>query len=110
MRPSQRQPHELRPVSIERQYTRHAEGSVLIRMGDTHVLCTASVEESVPGFLRGKGNGHEGAEKRGKKNWSGHDDTHWLKLQSFQTVCRNRDGCVSLRRNKLLLRLLPSVV
>jgi len=62
MRPSQRLPHQLRQVSIERAFTRHAEGSVLIRMGDTHVLCTASVEESVPGFLRGKGQGWVTAE------------------------------------------------
>ena len=62
MRPSQRLPHQLRPVSIERRFTRHAEGSVLIRMGDTHVLCTASVEETVPGFLRGKGQGWVTAE------------------------------------------------
>ena len=62
MRPSQRLPHQLRPVSIQREFTRHAEGSVLIRMGDTHVLCTASVDESVPGFLRGKGQGWVTAE------------------------------------------------
>jgi ribonuclease PH len=61
-RPSQRQPHQMRQVSIERAFTRHAEGSVLIRMGDTHVLCTASVEESVPSFLRGKGQGWVTAE------------------------------------------------
>ena len=48
---------ELRAVSIERRYTRHAEGSVLIAFGDTRVLCTASVEEKVPPFLRGKGEG-----------------------------------------------------
>ncbi len=62
MRPSQRQADELRPLKIERNFTRHAEGSVLIRMGDTHVLCTASVEESVPPFLRGKGQGWVTAE------------------------------------------------
>jgi ribonuclease PH len=62
MRPSQRLSHQLRDVRIERSYTRHAEGSVLIRMGDTHVLCTASVEESLPGFLRGKGQGWVTAE------------------------------------------------
>ena len=62
MRPSQRQPNELRVVRITRQYTRHAEGSVLIEMGDTRVLCTASVEESVPPFLRGKGQGWVTAE------------------------------------------------
>ncbi|KAA3655465.1 MAG: ribonuclease PH [Rhodocyclaceae bacterium] len=57
MRPSQRQPHQLRPIRITRGFTKHAEGSVLIEFGDTRVLCTASVEESVPGFLRGKGTG-----------------------------------------------------
>ena len=62
MRPSQRLPDQLRTLAIERNFTRHAEGSVLIRMGDTHVLCTASVEESVPPFLRGKGQGWVTAE------------------------------------------------
>lgn len=57
MRPSQRQPDQLRPVRITRGFTRHAEGSVLVEFGDTRVLCTASVEETVPGFLRGKGQG-----------------------------------------------------
>jgi ribonuclease PH len=47
----------LRPLRIRRNFTRHAEGSVLIEVGNTHVLCTASVEEGVPGFLRGKGQG-----------------------------------------------------
>ena len=62
MRPSQRQPDQLRPVSLTRNFTRHAEGSVLIEMGDTRVLCTASVEENVPPFLRGKGQGWVTAE------------------------------------------------
>ena len=62
MRPSQRQPDQLRTLVIERNFTRHAEGSVLIRMGDTHVLCNASVEENVPPFLRGKGQGWVTAE------------------------------------------------
>ena len=62
MRPSQRLPDQLRPVRITRNFTRHAEGSVLIEMGDTRVLCTASVEESVPPFLRGKGQGWVTAE------------------------------------------------
>ena len=62
MRPSQRQPDQLRPVGITRNFTRHAEGSVLIAMGDTRVLCTASVEESVPPFLRGRGQGWVTAE------------------------------------------------
>ena len=62
MRPSGRAVDELRPLSIVRGFTRHAEGSVLIRMGDTHVLCTASVEERVPPFLKGKGQGWVTAE------------------------------------------------
>jgi ribonuclease PH len=62
MRPSQRQPDQLRQVSLTRNFTRHAEGSVLIEMGDTRVLCTASVEEKVPPFLRGRGEGWVTAE------------------------------------------------
>jgi ribonuclease PH len=61
-RPSQRSNNQLRPVEIIRHYTKHAEGSVLIKFGDTHVLCTASVEEKVPGFLKGKGQGWVTAE------------------------------------------------
>jgi ribonuclease PH len=62
MRPSHRQPSQLRPLRITRRFTRHAEGSVLIELGDTRVLCTASVEESVPPFLRGSGQGWVTAE------------------------------------------------
>lgn len=62
MRPGGRQPEELRPISITRGYTRHAEGSVLVAVGDTRVLCTASVEETVPGFLKGRGRGWVTAE------------------------------------------------
>ncbi|MBK7674101.1 MAG: ribonuclease PH [Candidatus Accumulibacter sp.] len=62
MRPSLRQPSQLRPLRITRHFTRHAEGSVLIELGDTRVLCTASVEESVPPFLRGSGQGWVTAE------------------------------------------------
>ncbi|HSH73473.1 MAG TPA: ribonuclease PH [Methylophilaceae bacterium] len=61
-RPSQRTANQLRPVEIIRNYTKHAEGSVLVKFGDTHVLCTASVEEKVPGFLRGKNQGWVTAE------------------------------------------------
>ncbi len=56
-RPSGRAPDQLRQVTIERQFTRHAEGSVLISFGDTRVLCTASVDNKAPAFLRGKGEG-----------------------------------------------------
>ena len=57
MRPSKRQPDQLRNIHITRRYTRHAEGSVLIECGDTKVLCTASIEDKVPVFLKGKGQG-----------------------------------------------------
>jgi len=57
MRPSGRKPDELRPIRFTRDYTRHAEGSVLVEYGDTRVICTASVEERVPGFMRNKGCG-----------------------------------------------------
>jgi ribonuclease PH len=62
MRPSNRQADEMRSINITRNYTKHAEGSVLIEFGDTKVICTASVEERVPGFLRGKGQGWVTAE------------------------------------------------
>ncbi|WP_273428941.1 ribonuclease PH [Chitinibacter tainanensis] len=62
MRPSQRQPNELRQVTLTRHYTCHAEGSVLVEFGNTKVICTASVEEKVPPFLKGKGEGWVTAE------------------------------------------------
>lgn len=62
MRPSGRKLDELRPVSIETGVTRHAEGSCLIRMGDTHVLCTATLDERVPSFLKNAGLGWVTAE------------------------------------------------
>ena len=57
MRPSKRLPDQLRNIRITRRYTRHAEGAVLIEAGDTKVLCTVSVEDKVPPFLKGKGQG-----------------------------------------------------
>ena len=62
MRPSKRAADEMRHISITRNYTKHAEGSVLIEFGDTKVICTASVENRVPGFLRGQGKGWVTAE------------------------------------------------
>ncbi len=61
-RPSQRAFDQMRPVTIQRHFTKHAEGSVLIACGDTRVICTASVEERVPAWLRGKGQGWVTAE------------------------------------------------
>ena len=62
MRPSGRQISEMRPISIETGVTRHAEGSCLIKVGDTHVLCTATVDERVPPFLKNSGLGWVTAE------------------------------------------------
>jgi len=62
MRPSGRKPGELRAVKLQRRFTKHAEGSVLVEFGDTRVLCTASVEERVPPFLRDTGRGWVTAE------------------------------------------------
>ena len=62
MRPSGRTPEQMREIRITRNYTKHAEGSVLVEFGDTKVICTASVETRVPGFLRGKGQGWVTAE------------------------------------------------
>ncbi len=62
MRPSGRAPDELRPITLTRNYTRHAEGSVLVEFGDTRVLCNASIEARAPAFLKGTGRGWVTAE------------------------------------------------
>ena len=62
MRPSGRKPNQLRDIRITRNYTKHAEGSVLIEFGETRVLCNVSVDEKVPNFLKGKGQGWVTAE------------------------------------------------
>ncbi|MBB6012064.1 ribonuclease PH [Aquamicrobium sp. NLF2-7] len=62
MRPSKRQPDEMRAISFERGFSKHAEGSCLVKFGDTHVLCTASLEERVPGWMRNSGKGWVTAE------------------------------------------------
>lgn len=62
MRPSGRAPDQLRAIKLTRNYTKHAEGSVLVEFGDTRVICTASVENRVPGFLKGSGQGWVTAE------------------------------------------------
>ena len=62
MRPSGRQPDQLREIKLTRNFTKHAEGSVLVEFGDTQVICTASIEERVPHWLKGKGKGWVTAE------------------------------------------------
>lgn len=54
MRPSNREANQLRPIQLTRNYTKHAEGSVLVEFGQTKVLCNASVTEGVPRFIKGK--------------------------------------------------------
>ena len=61
-RPSQRQLDQMRDVSFDFGFSKHAEGSCLIRFGDTHVLCTASLSDTVPGWMRGQGKGWVTAE------------------------------------------------
>jgi ribonuclease PH len=62
MRPNGRAPHEMRPIKLTRHYTKHAEGSVLVEFGDTKVICTATVEDRLPRFLKSKGQGWVTAE------------------------------------------------
>ena len=83
MRASNRRPDQLRPVSIERGVNKYAEGSALIRCGDTHVLCTASVEEKVPPFLRGKNQGWVTAAAR-------HARAHRARIRTRQTAGSHR--------------------
>jgi len=102
MRHSKRQPTQLRPVTITRGFTRHAEGSVLIGFGDTRVLCTASVEESVPSFLRGKGQGWLTAEY-GMLPRSTH-------TRSAREAARGKQGGRTLEIQRLIGRSLRAVV
>jgi ribonuclease PH len=102
MRPSGRAADELRPVRITRHYTRHAEGSVLIEFGDTRVLCTASVEEKVPSFLKGKGQGWITAEY-GMLPRATHERTH-------REAARGKQGGRTLEIQRLIGRALRSAV
>ncbi|MFO1405990.1 MAG: ribonuclease PH [Steroidobacteraceae bacterium] len=102
MRPSGRSPEELRPVRITRGYTRHAEGSVLVEFGDTRVLVTASVEDGVPSFLRGKGEGWVTAEY-GMLPRSTH-------TRSAREAARGKQGGRTLEIQRLIGRSLRAVV
>ena len=101
-RPSGRAPDQLRQVRLERGFTRHAEGSVLVCFGETRVLCTASVEERVPGFLRGKGEGWVTAEygmlprathtRSDREAARGKQGGRTLEIQRL--ICRSLRACV----------------
>lgn len=102
MRPSGRTPDQLRDVRITRRYTRHAEGSVLIEFGDTRVLCTATVDERVPPFLKGKGQGWITAEY-GMLPRSTHE-----RMQ--REAARGKQGGRTLEIQRLIGRALRSAV
>lgn len=102
MRHDQRRPDQLRPVRLTRHFTRHAEGSVLVEFGDTRVLCTASVEESVPPFLRGKGQGWVTAEYGMLPR-----ATH---TRSAREAARGKQGGRTLEIQRLIGRSLRAVV
>ena len=101
VRPSGRAPDELRPVRIARGFTRHAEGSVLVEFGETRVLCTASVEEKVPGFMKGSGKGWLTAEY-GMLPRSTH-------TRSDREAARGKQGGRTLEIQRLIGRSLRSV-
>ncbi|KAF1686116.1 ribonuclease PH [Pseudoxanthomonas broegbernensis] len=102
VRPSGRAPDQLRQVSIERGFTRHAEGSVLVCFGQTRVLCTASVENRVPAFLRGKGEGWVTAEY-GMLPRSTH-------TRSDREAARGKQGGRTLEIQRLIGRTLRACV
>ena len=101
-RPSGRAPEELRAVRISRGYTRHAEGSVLVEFGDTRVLVTASVEDGVPSFMRGKGEGWVTAEYGMLPR-----ATH---TRSAREAARGKQGGRTLEIQRLIGRSLRAVV
>jgi ribonuclease PH len=102
MRPSGRSPDQMRQVSFQRRFTRHAEGSVLASFGDTRVLVTASIEERVPGFLRGTGQGWVTAEY-GMLPRSTH-------TRSDREAARGRQGGRTLEIQRLIGRSLRAVM
>lgn len=101
-RPSGRRPDQLRPVRIQRHFTRHAEGSVLVSFGGTQVLCTASVEDGVPPFLRNSGKGWLTAEY-GMLPRSTH-------TRSPREAAKGKQGGRTLEIQRLIGRALRSVV
>ncbi len=102
MRPSGRQPDQMRLVRFTRHFTRHAEGSVLVEFGDTRVLCTATVETRVPPFLKGKGRGWVTAEY-GMLPRATHD-------RMVRESARGKQGGRPLEIQRLIGRALRAVV
>ncbi len=102
MRVSGRRPDELRRVALTRNYTKHAEGSVLVEFGDTRVLCTASVEERVPGFLKGRAQGWLTAEYGMLPRSTG--------TRSEREAARGRQGGRTLEIQRLIGRSVRAVI
>ncbi|MBY6204821.1 ribonuclease PH [Halomonas denitrificans] len=101
-RPSGRRPDQLRPIDIQRDFTMHAEGSVLISCGETRVLCTASVEDRVPPWLRGKGSGWVTAEYGMLPRATG--------SRNMREATRGKQGGRTLEIQRLIGRSLRAVV
>jgi ribonuclease PH len=101
-RPSGRAPDELRTIEIHRNYTKHAEGSVLVKFGDTHVLCTASSEDRVPPFLRNAGRGWVTAEYGMLPRSTG--------SRMAREAARGRQGGRTMEIQRLIGRSLRAVV
>jgi ribonuclease PH len=105
MRPSKREPNQLRPIQITRHYTNHAEGSVLVEFGQTRVLCTASVIDGVPRFLKGKNEGWITAEygmlprathsRNDREASKGKQGGRTLEIQRL--IGRSLRGCIDLK-------------
>lgn len=102
MRPSGRTAQQIRPVTMTRNYTRHAEGSVLIEFGDTKVLCNASVQEGVPRFLKGKGQGWVTAEYGMLPR-----ATH---TRSDREAARGKQGGRTMEIQRLIARSLRAII
>ena len=106
MRPSQRELHQLRPIKLTRQFTQHAEGSVLVEFGQTRVLCTASVQDGVPRFIKGKNQGWITAEygmlprathtRHDREASKGKQGGRTLEIQRL--IGRSLRACVDLKR------------
>ncbi|MGY4658545.1 ribonuclease PH [Ewingella americana] len=102
MRPAGRNAQQVRPLTLTRNYTKHAEGSVLVEFGDTKVLCTATVEEGVPRFLKGQGQGWITAEY-GMLPRSTH-------TRNFREAAKGKQGGRTLEIQRLIARSLRAAV
>src|SRR5947199_119985 len=106
-RPDGRRPDELRPVKITRRYLKYAEGSVLIELGDTRVVCAASIEERVPQWLRGAGQGWITAEYGMIRRSTQERNPRAVHRSGGRVQAAQRLRCTGLARARLLRRTAP---